>query len=216
MSAMDSSANGGTPLGRLPNAGFLRTSARPAVPSRGRDATIDALTLAVGRLRRGGVALKTENRLLRAEIAELKSAEPSRLSADAPIDEFGRLAEIALPTGSGAPAAARMVIGHCLAGLVSQRILPDVELLTSELVTNCLKHAELRDDDSIVLRVYLAAGTLRLEIENPGTAGEVASRPRGRRPRRDGFGLELVGRLAARWGVKRADGTNVWFEMART
>ena len=129
--------------------------------------------------------------------------------------DFGRLAEVALPNGSRAPGAARLVIDHCLTGLVSQRVLPDAELLVSEVVTNSMRHGELGDGDTVVVRVYLAAETVRLEIENPGTAGVVAARPPGRRLRQDGFGLELVDRLAARWGVNRAGGTSVWFEMGR-
>jgi two-component sensor histidine kinase len=138
-----------------------------------------------------------------------------RRDEDAPSREVGRLAEIALPSGSGAPGAARMVITHRLGGLVSERVLPDVELLVREIVTNCVEHGELRQGDVVLIRVYLDAETLRLEIENPGTAGVVALSPHGRRSRRDGFGLELVDRLAARWGVTRAGSTSIWFEMGR-
>jgi anti-sigma regulatory factor (Ser/Thr protein kinase) len=136
----------------------------------------------------------------------------SRGAASRPL---GMLAEIALPSGSGAPGAARLVIAHCLSGLVAQRILNDAELLASELVTNCMRHGELADGDLVLIRVYLAADAVRLEIENPGIAGVVASRLRGREPRASGFGLELVDQVAARWGVARGNSTNVWFEMGR-
>jgi hypothetical protein len=66
-----------------------------------------------------------------------------------------RLAEIALPTGSRAPGAARMVVRDHLSGLVTQRVLRDAELLVSELVTNSLDHGELRDGDSVLVSVYL-------------------------------------------------------------
>ena len=215
MPETDSSANGGAPLGRSPHSGRFGTAAAPVAPDRERDAAIEGLTVAVDRLRRGAAALKAENHELRAELAGLQPATRGRRSDDAPIRQFGKLAEIAIPTGSSAPGAARMVIAHCLTGLVSQRILRDVELLVSELVANCVQHGGLRDADTVLLRVYLAAETLRLEVENPGTAGVVASTPPGRRPRHDGFGLDLVDRLTARWGVIRADSTNVWFEMGR-
>jgi anti-sigma regulatory factor (Ser/Thr protein kinase) len=211
MSATDSSQNGGAPPGRASHSGPIGTAA----PARDRDATIQGLTLAVDRLRRGAAALKAENQDLRAEIAGLQPRARSRRSDDTPNLQFGRLAEVALPIGSGAPGAARMIIAHCLTALVSQRTLPDVELLVSELVTNGVQHGELRDGDMVLVRVYLAAETLRLEIENPGTAGVVASSPPGRGHDRDGYGLDLVDRLAARWGVSRADSTNVWFEMGR-
>jgi anti-sigma regulatory factor (Ser/Thr protein kinase) len=142
-------------------------------------------------------------------------AAPSRRNGDTAVPGLGLLTEIALPGGSGAPGAARMVIAHCLTGLVAQRILEDAELLASELVTNSMDHGQLADGDLVFVRVYLAADTVRLEIENPGIAGVVAPLPRGRAPRAGGFGLELVDRVAARWGVARSHTTNVWFEMGR-
>jgi anti-sigma regulatory factor (Ser/Thr protein kinase) len=205
MSAIDSSANGGAPLSR----------ATPAAPERDRDAVIEGLTLAVGRLRRGAAALKAENHELRVELSGLQPATPSRRGDDAPIHQFGMLAEIALPTGSSAPGAARMVVAHCLTGLVSQQILLDAQLLVSEVVTNSLRHGELSDGDSVLVRVYLAADSVRLEIVNPGTAGVVAARPPDHGSARGGFGLDLVDRLTASWGVRRDSGTNVWFEMGR-
>ena len=122
------------------------------------------------------------------------------------------LAEIALPTGSGAPEA----VAHCLTGLVSQQILLDAQLLVSEVVTNSLRHGALSDDDTVLVRVYLAADSLRLEIVNPGTAGVVTARQPDQQSRSGGFGLDLVDRLTASWGVRRNGGTNVWFEMGRS
>jgi anti-sigma regulatory factor (Ser/Thr protein kinase) len=205
MSATESSTNGGAPLSR----------ATPAAPDGKRDAVIEGLTLALGRLRRGAAALKAENDELRAEISGLQPATPSRRGDAAPIHQFGMLAEIALPTGSAAPGAARMVVAHCLNGLVSQQILLDAQLLVSEVVTNSLRHGELTDGDTVLVRVYLAADSLRLEIANRGTAGAVNTRQPDRRSRGGGFGLHLVDHLTASWGVWRNDGTNVWFEMAR-
>jgi serine/threonine-protein kinase RsbW len=204
MSATDGSANGGAPLSRA-----------TAAPDGERDAVIEGLTLALGRLRRGAAALKEENHELRAEISGLQPAAATRRSDDVPIHQFGKLAEIALPSGSGAPGAARMVVAHCLTGLVSQQILRDAQLLVSEVVTNSLRHAKLSDGDTVLVRVYLAADSVRLEIVNRGTAGVVSARPPDRPPRGGGFGLDLVDRLTASWGVRRDGGTNVWLEMGR-
>jgi anti-sigma regulatory factor (Ser/Thr protein kinase) len=207
MPAPDSSSNGGAPSVGVPRS-------RDA-GSGGREATIENLTAAAGRLRGGVAALKAENRELRAHIARLEREAPGRRSGDAPLRQPTRLAEIALPTGSRAPGAARIVVDHCLSALVTQRILDDVGLLVSELVTNSVDHGELGDGDRVLVRVYLATDTLRLEIENPGTAGVVAARVPDEPSRPGGFGLYLVGLLAARWGVKRNRDTSVWFEMAR-
>jgi hypothetical protein len=61
---------------------------------------------------------------------------------------------------------------------------------------------------AVVLRVFVADETLRLEIENPGVAGVIE-------PGAGGYRLELVQLLAAHWGVNRRENTNVWFEMKR-
>src|SRR4051812_39698346 len=205
MPVTDSSANGGAPPSRT----------MPAAPAGERDTVIEGLTVALGRLRRGAAALKAENHDLRAEISGLQPATASRRSDDAPIQPFGMLAEIALPTGSGAPGAARMVVAHCLTGLVSRQILLDAQLLVSEVVTNSVRHGELSDGDSVLVRVYVAAESVRFEIVNPGSAGAVTARPPDRQSRGGGFGLDLVDRLTASWGVRRNGGTSVWFEMGR-
>jgi anti-sigma regulatory factor (Ser/Thr protein kinase) len=202
MSATESNPNGGASSSRAPD--------------RDRDAVIEGLTLAVRRLRRGAVALKAENNDLRAEISELQPATASRQRDDAPMQQFGKLAELALPIGSSAPGAARMVVAHCLTGLVSHQILLDAQLLISEVVTNSLRHGEPGDGDTVLVRVYLAAESLRLEIVNRGTAGNVTARQPDHESPGGGFGLDLVDRLTASWGVRRNGDTNVWFEMGRS
>ena len=191
------------------------SSSHGEVPSTAWAGTIEGLTMAVGKLRRGAAALKAENRELRAEIAALERKASGRRGGDAPMNELAALAEIALPAGPRAPGAARMIVDHCLSGLVTQRILRNAELRVSELVTNSLDHGELGAGDSVLIRIYLATDTLRLEIENPGTAGVVALGPPIRGSRPGGFGLDLVNLLAANWGVSRDRDTSVWFEMAR-
>jgi anti-sigma regulatory factor (Ser/Thr protein kinase) len=212
--AADSSSNGGPPSTRA--VGLPRSRDGGAAARAGeRKGTIESLTVAVGKLHRGAAALKAENRELRAEIAGLEREGTGRRSGDAPIRGLTRLAEIALPAGPRAPGAARCIVDHCLSGLVTQRVLHDAELLVSELVTNSLQHGELRDGDGVLVSVYLASDRLRLEIQNPGTAGVVAASRAGRGSGHGGFGLDLVDLLAARWGVIRSRNTRVWFEMAR-
>jgi anti-sigma regulatory factor (Ser/Thr protein kinase) len=130
------------------------------------------------------------------------------------IPDLARLGEVVLPADQNAPGAARIVVEHCLAGLAAPRVVDDAKLLASELVTNSLQHADLRDDDLVRVRVDLGAEALRVEIENPGTAGTVGVRSPDART--GGFGLQLVEDLAACWGVARTHSTTVWFESART
>jgi anti-sigma regulatory factor (Ser/Thr protein kinase) len=202
MPATDSSSNGGAPSA---------LAARPTDP----DGTLERLTVAVGKLRRGVAALKAENRELRAEIAGLEREAAGRRSGDVPIRELTRLAEIALPPGPRAPGAARVVVDHCLCGLVTQRVLHNAELLVSELVTNSLDHGDLGAGDSVLVSVYLATDRLRLEIQNPGVAGVVAANRESRESGHGGYGLDLVDLLVSRWGVIRNTNTRVWFEMGR-
>lgn len=138
-----------------------------------------------------------------------------RHAGDAPNGESAQLTEIELPINPRAPGAARIVVDHCLTGLVTRRVLDEVQLLATELVTNSLDHGQLGNDGFVLLRVSLATGTLRIEIENAGTAGVVARRLPDNHASPGGFGLCLVDRLALRWGVDRRLNTSVWFEMAR-
>ena len=173
------------------------------------------MTVAFGQLRRGAAALKAENTHLRAEIEALRPEANGRNAGGVSSPEVGQLAEIELPIGSSAPGAARMVIDHCLTGLVAPWILEDARLLACELVTNSVRHGDLWSGTTIALRLDLTAKTLRLEVENAGTAGAVTSSSEGQREGYGGYGLELVELLATRWGVTRDHNTSVWLEMGR-
>lgn len=93
-------------------------------------------------------------------------------------------------------------------------LLADARLLVSELVTNCLRHADLRRDGWVRLAVRVDDDVVRIEVVDPGS---------GFRPQRlgrledgtAGWGLYLVARLATSWGVRRDDVTRVWAELPR-
>jgi anti-sigma regulatory factor (Ser/Thr protein kinase) len=125
------------------------------------------------------------------------------------------LAEVALPAGSGAPAAARLVIAEYLTGRVSETVLRDAALLATELVTNSVRHGGHGATGPVILRIALSAGTVRLETEDPGIVGSVVARRPDAESEGGGFGLAIVDALAARWGVHRAAGTTVWLELTR-
>jgi hypothetical protein len=57
------------------------------------------------------------------------------------------------------------------------------------------------------LAVQLSDGALRVEVRDPGTA----QREPG--PESSGVFGQLVEMIATRWGVSRAVGTHVWFEV---
>ena len=53
---------------------------------------------------------------------------------------------------------------------------------------------------------------MRLEVTDPGAGFE----PGGHGPRPDGgYGLHLLDRLAARWGVAGSEPVTVWVELSR-
>jgi anti-sigma regulatory factor (Ser/Thr protein kinase) len=87
-----------------------------------------------------------------------------------------------------------------------------VGLLTSELVTNAIRHARFAaPSDRIVLAARLGADFVRVEIRDPGPGFDADIRHG-----HDGFGLRMVDMLAARWGVDRdGHGCRVWFEVDR-
>ena len=127
-----------------------------------------------------------------------------------PVNE---LFELRLSPSPAAPAAARGALGP-LRGAVDEDTLGSVELLVSELVSNAVRHAGLRNEDWIELRVEAFEDHVRVSVTDPGDGFDRALEiPRPDRP--SGWGLFLVRRLSARWGIERGRETLVWFEIAR-
>ena len=124
--------------------------------------------------------------------------------------------ELELPRELDSAAAARHAVDQ-LGGKLPEEQLGDVRLLVSELVTNSLRHAELRPDDSIRLGIHVTDGLVRVEVTDSGRGFDF--RGRAEDPDAvDGWGLYLVATLADRWGIERgtSEGVNcVWFELDR-
>jgi anti-sigma regulatory factor (Ser/Thr protein kinase) len=82
----------------------------------------------------------------------------------------------------------------------------------SELVTNSVRHAQLRPGELIRLRVEVTGRLLRVEVSDPGEGfGATIPQPTVGEP--GGWGLFLTERLADRWGIDRDGGwTTVWLE----
>jgi anti-sigma regulatory factor (Ser/Thr protein kinase) len=112
-----------------------------------------------------------------------------------------------------AAAVARHALDDVPIGLPDSRV-QDVQLLVSELVTNAVRHANLRADDRIRLVVDIRRGGLRVEVHDPG-GGFVPREPEPDPERPSGWGLYLVAELADRWGVDSNGSTLVWFELDR-
>ena len=83
--------------------------------------------------------------------------------------------------------------------------------MVSELVTNSVIHGGAGQEDLIELSLAWSPDRMRIEVldRGPGFGASLAD------PEREGgWGLQLVERLADRWGIVRTEATIVWFEMA--
>jgi anti-sigma regulatory factor (Ser/Thr protein kinase) len=87
-----------------------------------------------------------------------------------------------------------------------------VELLTSELITNAVRHGASDDKESILLRARLNGDAVRVEVCDEGTAGFEGQAEPSDLLEPGGNGFVLVDALASRWGVLPGRPTCVWFE----
>ena len=111
------------------------------------------------------------------------------------------------PTTEAAGAARRLLLREGLDADLDHTVC----LLTSELVSNCVRHAGLRDRDRIVLAARLTPDFARIEVRDPGRGFDPDVRHEA-----GGFGLRMLDMLSSRWGVDHDDnGTRVWFEVDR-
>jgi len=95
---------------------------------------------------------------------------------------------------------------------VSADTLEAVELMVSELATNCIRHT----DSGFELTITRAAGDIRVEATD-----RAGGRPQMRSPRPtdpSGRGLKIIDMLSAEWGVdqRAAAGKTVWFTVPDT
>ena len=107
-----------------------------------------------------------------------------------------------------------------LAGLedrLDPNILFDIRLLVSELVTNCVKHAAVGPEDSIVLNVDIQDHQVRVSVVDEGPGFDPPATPVSEQAAEagSGWGLFLVDQLSDQWGVERQGGATVWFELQR-
>jgi anti-sigma regulatory factor (Ser/Thr protein kinase) len=125
--------------------------------------------------------------------------------------------QLALNRDLHAPAAARAAVGKwCphLAGGASRR--ETLLLLVSEVVTNAVLHSQGPPDAPIRVSASVEDDRVRVEVTDAGKRFTRASHelPRpGARTTIGGYGLYVVDQAASSWGVDRACGTRVWFEI---
>jgi anti-sigma regulatory factor (Ser/Thr protein kinase) len=122
-----------------------------------------------------------------------------------------RQEKVDLPGGLRAPQSARRAVEEHLSPYVDAEVLASVELLTTELVSNAVRHGGAGEGSVVVLHLALTPGRLRVEVRDEGRGFEA------RRPTpygEGGYGLFLVSEVSTVWGVSHDSGTCTWFELA--
>jgi anti-sigma regulatory factor (Ser/Thr protein kinase) len=115
-----------------------------------------------------------------------------------------------LPVAPEASARARRVLEKT-AGPVAPAVLDDLRVVISELVANAVKHTGPQSDQ-IELRITRLRTCIRIEVTDHGP-GFYPSVPPPPSDRDSGWGLYLVDKLTARWGVEYNGATRVWAEV---
>jgi anti-sigma regulatory factor (Ser/Thr protein kinase) len=96
-----------------------------------------------------------------------------------------------------------------LEGAVPDLSLRNARLLTTELVTNVVRHVA---HGEVELDVVHADGRLRIEVRDEG-GGFHHGDPPADPERESGWGLVLIQRAADRWGTTLDGRFGVWFEV---
>ncbi len=113
------------------------------------------------------------------------------------------------PTSVGA--ARRFVRDVLMSRHVADGVVSTVELLTSEVVTNAIVHAQ----SGTQLAVQVDDHSVRVAVRD--TSPRVPARRLGRLDDVSGRGVVIVDELASAWGVDHErHGKRVWFEVPRS
>ena len=121
-------------------------------------------------------------------------------------DRTGGTTQLRFPADTASSALARAAVSS-VAGLEGEAAR-DLELLTSEVMTNAIAHAAGDPLAEIAVTVECAPGRVRVTVSDPQP---------GHTPDDGGWALYFIKRLSERWGVD-PDGasTRVWFEVPVT
>jgi serine phosphatase RsbU (regulator of sigma subunit)/anti-sigma regulatory factor (Ser/Thr protein kinase) len=121
--------------------------------------------------------------------------------------------ELELPPTPESAGAAREALAP-LGERLDDSQLETVRLLVTELITNSVKHGD-PGDEPVKVTVTLTHDAVRVEVNDHGEGFEPPPPPEQALEAPSGWGLYLVDRLAARWGVANEEGSSVWFELNR-
>ncbi len=108
-----------------------------------------------------------------------------------------------LETNEQAPQISRKKLSEVRSDLEPR--FDDLALVVSELVSNSVRHS---GDGFVSVSLKKTRDRVRLEVSDPGPCFD-ADHPRG-----DGFGLQIVSRVADAWGIDNDGDCKVWVEIA--
>jgi anti-sigma regulatory factor (Ser/Thr protein kinase) len=154
-------------------------------------------------------------------LADLLAGLPARPPAEDTVLLVGRLSvddrapgtttlRRTLPPTAESASVARWLVNDLLRDLVDEDTRDTAALLTTELVSNAIRHTR----DELVITVRLAGGRLRVGVSDSSHRRPQLVQVGGRDT--SGRGLHLVDAMADRWGVdpdSRGLGKTVWFEL---
>jgi len=114
-----------------------------------------------------------------------------------------------LPLTLASARRARRLVRHAVAARVPDDALFTLELLTSEVVTNAVVHAE----SSPILRVVARGARVRVSVQDGSPRWPTCEHAADQAL--SGRGMALVDTLASEWGIERLpdEGKRVWFEV---
>jgi anti-sigma regulatory factor (Ser/Thr protein kinase) len=119
--------------------------------------------------------------------------------------------ELRLPHASEAASEARDAIRQRLEGFVPDERVDEIVLITDELVTNAIRHAQPEEAGGIGLYLEIQRERIRVVVTDGSPRFEWSTRASTELA--GGFGLVLVDRLADRWGLSLDGRKGVWFEV---
>jgi anti-sigma regulatory factor (Ser/Thr protein kinase) len=113
-----------------------------------------------------------------------------------------------------APARARGAVSRRCEPLgLDASLLQSLILLVSEVVSNAVRHSGGHPEAPIELVASFDEEKIRVSVTDAGDG--FVPRPRDPASTSDGYGLYLLEKVAARWGVESEGDTKVWFELPR-
>jgi anti-sigma regulatory factor (Ser/Thr protein kinase) len=125
------------------------------------------------------------------------------------------LLRYALPARSTSIREARAHVRDQLSGVLRPRKVAEAELLTTELFTNAVRHAQLQAGDPVGVEVMIGPRSVRVSVIDGGTGFDYGKMLREPPNDTGGWGLFLIESIADHWGIDESPPHSAWFEIDR-